>query len=163
VTSEIADSVSKAYNNRHPDLDAQPTEVLMVGFRAAGWTCFVSTPLGIVIVIFGLRDQGIIGKRTRASEVMEKSDNDNSNSGQSRSSKKNIIVLSKVNELLRDLFCFVQYPLDDDLHLDRVSVVYHTRLEVPHASIKVYWLLKVRTGVISNGRFGDNDTHSGLG
>jgi hypothetical protein len=94
---------------------------------------------------------------------MEKSDNDNSNSGQSRSSKKNIIVLSKVNELLRDLFCFVQYPLDDDLHLDRVSVVYHTRLEVPHASIKVYWLLKVRTGVISNGRFGDNDTHSGLG
>jgi hypothetical protein len=109
----------------------------MVGFRAAGWTYFVSTLLGIVVVIFGLKDQGIIGKRTRASEVMKKSDNDSSNSGQSRSSKKNIIVLSKVNELLRDLFCFVQYPLDDDLRLDRVSVVYHTRLEGPHVSVKV--------------------------
>ncbi|KAG1721892.1 major facilitator superfamily domain-containing protein [Suillus lakei] len=81
VTSEIADSVSKAYNNKHPDLDAQSPEVLMVGFRAAGWTCFASTLLGIIIVIFGLRDLGIIGKKTRASATQ--SDDDTLNSGQS--------------------------------------------------------------------------------
>lgn len=83
VTSEIADSVSKAYNNKHPDLDAQSPDVLMVGFRAAGWTCFASTVLGIVIVIFGLRDLGIIGKKTRANEDAEQSDDPNSKSGQS--------------------------------------------------------------------------------
>ncbi|KAG2118366.1 major facilitator superfamily domain-containing protein [Suillus clintonianus] len=76
VTSEIADSVSKAYNNKHPDLDAQSPEVLMVGFRAAGWTCFASTLLGIVIVILGLRGLGIIGKKTRATEDAIQSDND---------------------------------------------------------------------------------------
>ncbi|KAG2337383.1 MFS general substrate transporter [Suillus weaverae] len=83
VTSEIADSVSKAYNNKHPDLSAQSSEVLMVGFRAAGWTCFASTLLGIVIVIFGLRGLGIIGKKTSASEDAAKSDDDNSRLSQS--------------------------------------------------------------------------------
>jgi hypothetical protein len=74
--------VSKTYNNKHPDLDAQSPEVLMVGFRAAGWTCFASTLLGIVIVILGLRDLGIIGKKTCVSEGAAKSDESNSKSGQ---------------------------------------------------------------------------------
>ncbi|KAG1758738.1 major facilitator superfamily domain-containing protein [Suillus occidentalis] len=82
VASEIADSVSKTYNNKHPDLDAQSPEVLMVGFRAAGWTCFASTLLGIVIVILGLRDLGIIGKKTRASEGAAQSDEASSKSDQ---------------------------------------------------------------------------------
>lgn len=83
VTSEIADSVSKTYSNKHPDLDAQSPEVLMVGFRAAGWTCFASTLLSIIIVILGLRGLGIIGEKTRASEGTAKSDDDNLKSGQS--------------------------------------------------------------------------------
>jgi hypothetical protein len=83
VTSGIVDSVSKAYNNKHPDLDAQSPEVLLVGFRAAGWTCFASTLLCIIVVILGLRDLGIIGKKTRASKDAAKSDNGTSKSGQS--------------------------------------------------------------------------------
>lgn len=82
VTSGIVDSVSKAYNNKHPDLDAQSPEVLLVGFRAAGWTCFASTLLGIVIVIIGLRDLGVIGKKTRASDGAAQSDEGKSKSGQ---------------------------------------------------------------------------------
>jgi hypothetical protein len=82
VASEIADSVSKTYNNKHPDLGAQSPEVLMVGFRAAGWTCFASTLLGIVIVIIGLRDLGVIGKKTRASDGAAQSDEGKSKSGQ---------------------------------------------------------------------------------
>lgn len=74
VTSEIADSVSKAYNNKHPELDSQSPEVLMIGFRTAGWTCFASTLLSIFVVIVGLRDLGIIGKKTCADEDAEKSD-----------------------------------------------------------------------------------------
>ncbi|KAG1729327.1 major facilitator superfamily domain-containing protein [Suillus paluster] len=68
VTSGIAASVSKAYNEKHPHLDAESPEVLMVGFRAAGWTCFASTVLSIMVVIFGLRGLGVIGKRACASE-----------------------------------------------------------------------------------------------
>ncbi|KAG2070818.1 hypothetical protein BDR04DRAFT_1155028 [Suillus decipiens] len=83
VTSEITDSVSKVYNNKHPDLDAQSPEVLMVGFRAAGWTCFASTLLGIVIIILELRGLGIISKKIYASEDATKSDDDNSKLGQS--------------------------------------------------------------------------------
>ncbi|KAG0696619.1 major facilitator superfamily domain-containing protein [Suillus ampliporus] len=74
VTSGIAASVSKAYNEKHPHLDAESPEVLMVGFRAAGWTCFASTLMSIMIVIFGLRGLGVVGKRSSASDHVAQSD-----------------------------------------------------------------------------------------
>ncbi|KAG1718818.1 major facilitator superfamily domain-containing protein [Suillus occidentalis] len=92
VASEIADSVSKTYNNKHPDLDAQSPEVLMVGFRAAGWTCFASTLLGIVIVILGLRDLA------RAQHNQTRPVRSRTKETQNRSSKKGQLFRPRITD-----------------------------------------------------------------
>jgi hypothetical protein len=35
----------------------------MVGFRAAGWTCFTAAMLAFLIGLFGLRGIGVVGQR----------------------------------------------------------------------------------------------------
>ncbi|KIJ59475.1 hypothetical protein HYDPIDRAFT_33163 [Hydnomerulius pinastri MD-312] len=61
VTSSIATSISQKYNARHPELAPDSPEVLMAGFRAAGWTMFGVATIAILIVVFFMRDLGIIG------------------------------------------------------------------------------------------------------
>ena len=62
MTSTIANSVSTKYNKQHPTLDATDPDVLMAGFRAAGWTCGVTIILALLIAAFGMRGIGLIGQ-----------------------------------------------------------------------------------------------------
>ena len=65
ITSSIATSVSEKYNKLHPELEGNSPEVLMVGFRVAGWTCFAAASLSFVIGVFGLRGIGVVGKKEK--------------------------------------------------------------------------------------------------
>lgn len=67
ITSSIATSVSRKYHRAHPSLEYDSPEVLMVGFRAAGWACFAAGIIAVVTVIFGLRGMGVVGAE-KASE-----------------------------------------------------------------------------------------------
>ncbi|EIW86181.1 MFS general substrate transporter [Coniophora puteana RWD-64-598 SS2] len=58
VTSSIAANVSQKYNHAHADLSSTSPEVLMVGFRAAGWTCFATSVISLIVAVFWLRDIG---------------------------------------------------------------------------------------------------------
>ncbi|KAJ3486473.1 hypothetical protein NLI96_g4211 [Meripilus lineatus] len=69
VTSSIATSVSLAYNKKHPDLSATDPQVLLAGFRSAGWTCTASLLLSLAIAIVGLRGVGLVGQRPRVEKV----------------------------------------------------------------------------------------------
>ncbi|KAF9493130.1 MFS general substrate transporter [Pleurotus eryngii] len=64
LTSTIATAASDRYNAARPDLHADSPEVLMVGFRAAGWTCFAAAGVAFCIAAFGLRNIGVVGKTT---------------------------------------------------------------------------------------------------
>ncbi|EIW83579.1 MFS general substrate transporter [Coniophora puteana RWD-64-598 SS2] len=55
VSSAVAAAVSKKYSESHPDLSPTSPEVLMPGFRAAGWTCFAAVVIALLIAVFGLR------------------------------------------------------------------------------------------------------------
>ncbi|KAJ6601340.1 major facilitator superfamily domain-containing protein [Mycena vulgaris] len=68
VTSSIATATSQKYQRAHPELALNSPEVLMVGFRAAGWTCFAVAVLSFVIALFGLRGIGIIGQKDEKPE-----------------------------------------------------------------------------------------------
>ncbi|KZP16508.1 MFS general substrate transporter [Athelia psychrophila] len=61
VTSSIATAISEKYNTANPTLAATSPEVLMVGFRAAGWTCFAAGVVSVLIGVVGLRGMGIVG------------------------------------------------------------------------------------------------------
>lgn len=69
VTSSIATSVSLAYNKKYPDLAATDPQVLLAGFRSAGWTCTASLLLSLAIAIVGLRGVGLVGQRPRVEKV----------------------------------------------------------------------------------------------
>ncbi|KZP30068.1 MFS general substrate transporter [Athelia psychrophila] len=61
VTSSIATAISEKYNAANPTLAADSPEVLMVGFRAAGWTCFAAAMMSLLISVIGLWGTGIVG------------------------------------------------------------------------------------------------------
>ncbi|KAJ7508587.1 major facilitator superfamily domain-containing protein [Mycena galericulata] len=69
ICSSIATATSQKYQHAHPDLAIDSPEVLMVGFRAAGWTCFAVSVLSFVIAIVGLRGIGIIGRSAEKPEA----------------------------------------------------------------------------------------------
>jgi hypothetical protein len=66
VSSSIATAISKKYGLAHPSLTANSPEVLMVGFRAAGWTGFAAAVLAFIIGLVGLRGIGIVGQQKKA-------------------------------------------------------------------------------------------------
>lgn len=68
ITSSIATSISEKYNAIHPSLPADSPEVLMAGFRAAGWTCFAAAALSLTIGVFGLRGMGVVGQQKKAQD-----------------------------------------------------------------------------------------------
>jgi hypothetical protein len=63
VTSSIATAISEKYASAHPLLLPSSPEVLMVGFRAAGWTCFAAAMLAFLVGLVGLRGIGVVGQR----------------------------------------------------------------------------------------------------
>jgi len=63
VTSSIATAISAKYASAYPSLLPNSPEVLMVGFRAAGWTCFTAAMLAFLIGLVGLRGIGVVGQR----------------------------------------------------------------------------------------------------
>ncbi|KAH8102271.1 major facilitator superfamily domain-containing protein [Cristinia sonorae] len=77
VSSSVANSVSQKFNlmPEHASLSATDPQVLVVGFRAAGWVCVGALGLAVVIAVFGLRGIGLVGqqakedKRTTALEL----------------------------------------------------------------------------------------------
>lgn len=70
ITSTVANEASKRFHLARPDLLDSSPEVLMVGYRAAGWTCFAAGSIAVLTVLIGLRDLGIVGLR-KAQEVEE--------------------------------------------------------------------------------------------
>ncbi|KAJ8522255.1 hypothetical protein ONZ45_g1154 [Pleurotus djamor] len=69
VTSSIATATSEKYNKAHPELAADSPEVLMAGFRAAGWTCLAAAALSLIVAAVGLRGIGIVGKTAKSDET----------------------------------------------------------------------------------------------
>ncbi|KAJ6544040.1 major facilitator superfamily domain-containing protein [Mycena capillaripes] len=62
VTSSVATATSQKYQRAHPELALDSPQVLMAGFRAAGWTCFAVAVLCFGIALFGLNGIGIVGR-----------------------------------------------------------------------------------------------------
>ncbi|PSR74384.1 hypothetical protein PHLCEN_2v9892 [Hermanssonia centrifuga] len=71
VTSTIANSVSTRFNKEHPEYVGTSPEVLMAGFRAAGWTCCGTVSLSLLIAIVGIRGIGLAGQRRPIVEKMK--------------------------------------------------------------------------------------------
>ncbi|KAF7337738.1 MFS domain-containing protein [Mycena sanguinolenta] len=63
VSSSVATATSQRFQRAHPELALGSPEVLMAGFRAAGWTCFAVAVLCFGFGLFGLRGIGIVGQR----------------------------------------------------------------------------------------------------
>ncbi|KAF8204419.1 major facilitator superfamily domain-containing protein [Mycena galopus ATCC 62051] len=64
VTSSVATATSQKYQRAHPELALESPEVLMAGFRAAGWTCFAAAIVCFIFALFGLRGIGIVGRQS---------------------------------------------------------------------------------------------------
>ncbi|THH29702.1 hypothetical protein EUX98_g4481 [Antrodiella citrinella] len=66
VSSSVAVSVSQKFLQMpaHAHLSATDPEVLMSGFRAAGWTCVGALSIALVVAVIGLRGIGLIGQQT---------------------------------------------------------------------------------------------------
>jgi len=71
VTSSIATAVSQKYHSKHPDSANNSPEVLMVGFRAAGWTLCAAAGTSLLIALVGLRGIGIVGQHKESKTVSE--------------------------------------------------------------------------------------------
>ncbi|KAJ7359135.1 major facilitator superfamily domain-containing protein [Mycena albidolilacea] len=69
ITSSIATVVSQKHQRSHPTLDTDSPEVLMAGFRAAGWTCFAVALVSLSIAIFGLRGIGVVGRKPESATL----------------------------------------------------------------------------------------------
>ncbi|KAJ6615199.1 major facilitator superfamily domain-containing protein [Mycena sp. CBHHK59/15] len=65
VTSSIATAVSQKYHSRHPVLPGDSPTVLMVGFRAAGFSLCAAAVTSFVIALIGLRGTGIVGRKRK--------------------------------------------------------------------------------------------------
>ena len=64
--------MSQKYHLKHPDSPDNSPEVLMVGFRAAGWTLCTAAAASLFIALVGLRDIGIVGQHKKSeTEVQE--------------------------------------------------------------------------------------------
>ncbi|ESK90204.1 efflux protein [Moniliophthora roreri MCA 2997] len=79
LTTSISTAISRAYHEKHPEYDEQSPEVLMPGFRAGGWTCFVLALGGFIIALVGMRGVGVIGDKNgrgviRLEEEFEEAD-----------------------------------------------------------------------------------------
>ncbi|EIM80377.1 MFS general substrate transporter, partial [Stereum hirsutum FP-91666 SS1] len=63
ITSSISTSVSGHYlrTHTHSELSASSPEVLMAGFRAAGWTCCAASGVSFLIALVRFRGIGIVG------------------------------------------------------------------------------------------------------
>jgi hypothetical protein len=59
VTSSIAQSVSRRFQELHPELDADAPTVLLQGFHAAGWTCLGAAGISLLITVVSFHDIGI--------------------------------------------------------------------------------------------------------
>ncbi|KAJ7626866.1 major facilitator superfamily-domain-containing protein [Roridomyces roridus] len=68
VTSSIATAVSDKYHSSHPTPLADSPTVLMVGFRAGGWTLCGAGALSVLVALVGLRDIGIVGQQQQQDE-----------------------------------------------------------------------------------------------
>ncbi|KAJ6535086.1 major facilitator superfamily domain-containing protein [Mycena capillaripes] len=68
VISSISTAVSSHYNRSHPSLAPDSPEVLMVGFRAAGWACFAAALVSFCIALLRLKGMGIVKGRTSDEE-----------------------------------------------------------------------------------------------
>ena len=67
--------MSLRFNKHHPQYGPTAPDVLMAGFRAAGWTCCGTCALALVIAIVGMRGIGLVGQqRTPQGSVKSKSD-----------------------------------------------------------------------------------------
>ncbi|KAJ6482010.1 major facilitator superfamily domain-containing protein [Mycena sanguinolenta] len=62
VISSISTAVSSHYNRAHPTLTPESPQVLMAGFRAAGWACFAAALFSFCIALLRLRRMGIVGR-----------------------------------------------------------------------------------------------------
>jgi fluoride ion exporter CrcB/FEX len=74
VSSSVATATSQKYQRAHPELGLDSPEVLMAGFRAAGWTCFAAAVVCFGFALFGLRGIGIVGSSSGAPTLSVKSD-----------------------------------------------------------------------------------------
>ncbi|KAI0760003.1 major facilitator superfamily domain-containing protein [Fomes fomentarius] len=77
LSSSVATAVSNGYAAKHPELgyvvgagnNAETPggkEVLMVGFRAAGWVSFAFAAASLLVCVFGLRGIGVVGQKFHA-------------------------------------------------------------------------------------------------
>ncbi|GJE97159.1 MFS general substrate transporter [Phanerochaete sordida] len=69
VTSTLAASVSARFARAHPPLAPDAPDVLMAGFRAAGWLCCGACALAVLISAVGMRGVGFVGQ---SAPVVEK-------------------------------------------------------------------------------------------
>ena len=76
VTASIANSVSEKYNKLNPELASTDPEVLMAGFRAAGWTSFASLVISMIIALVGMWGIGIVGQPKPRDQPEPKKDGD---------------------------------------------------------------------------------------
>ncbi|KAI0640897.1 major facilitator superfamily domain-containing protein [Trametes meyenii] len=65
LSSSVATAVSDAYRARRPGRAKDDPEVLLAGFRAAGWVAFGLAAGAFVVCVLGLRGIGVIGRKTQ--------------------------------------------------------------------------------------------------
>jgi hypothetical protein len=92
ITTSVATNVSRRYSKSHPSLPPNSPEVLMVGFRAAGWTLFSAAALGIVIGLFGLRGIGIVGRKTNSDSKDSTATEDSGEEGSTDTSITKVVL-----------------------------------------------------------------------
>ncbi|KAI0739552.1 major facilitator superfamily domain-containing protein [Daedaleopsis nitida] len=68
LSSSVANAVSQRYHEQHPDLPPTSVEVLMVGFRAAGWVSFALAAAAFAVCVVGVRGIGVIGSKSAAND-----------------------------------------------------------------------------------------------
>lgn len=74
MTSAVSNSVSSSYLASQPaalGLNASSPEVLLAGYRVAGWVCLAVNILALALSIFGFRNLGIVGKQDEGQAISE--------------------------------------------------------------------------------------------
>ena len=67
VSSTAATYVSQTYAGKHPALKSDSPEVMLAGFRAAGWICLAVGSTAVLIGLVRLRSIGIAGQKQEVS------------------------------------------------------------------------------------------------